>query len=390
MIATPTSRTAVFLPLFLLLAYPLSAATIIQGGNVGNQVWTASESPYLAFGDAAVPVGQTLTVQAGVEVRCAAADATGAGRDPSRVELTIHGTLNVLGSASAPVKLQGQTAAPGSWYGIVVSSQSIQGNTLSHLVIQHAMNGVVCEGAVTASDLRMFANQTAIDVGGVGRISVLRGAIHGNVVQGFQLNPSATTGSSVGLVNCTVHGNGTYGVHIGSASATTVTIVNTIITGHGHGVYRAAPGNALAFVRYSDVWGNGTNLFNVVAGSGVISTDPLYIDADGADDTSGNVDDDLRLQPNSPCQFAGETGEDLGAYVIFYKLRMRPLRFVGDDARIPIMAVPDRLHQLQYTEDLTNWFALGDPVRAGSGSLEFTNSGVRTLPKRFYRIHLND
>ena len=366
----------------LLAACPLRAATIVQGGNIIDQTWTTVGSPYVVNGDAIVPSGRYLTIREGVEVRFAASDAQAAGRDPLRVELTINGTLNISGTSSAPIRFQGQAATAGSWYGIIVRSPTV--NPWSHLAIQHAVTGVVCEAGVTASDVRMFANRTAINVGGTGSLSLERAAIHGNVLQGLVLNLSP--GAGVHMRNCTIHGNGAYGVYVGSAS--TISIINTIITGHGYGVYRS--GSATVSVTYSDVWGNGTNLFNVVAGNRSFSADPFYVDADGADNILGTADDNLQLQPNSPCGWAGQTGEDIGAYPIIYKLRMHPLRFVGDDARLPITAVPNRLHQLQYTEDLTNWFSLGDAIRPDSSSLEFTNSGARTLPKRFYRIRLND
>lgn len=54
-------------------------------------------------------------------------------------------------------------------------------------------------------------------------------------------------------------------------------------------------------VNHSDVQGGwtGTGVFN-------INADPLFVDADGADNTVGTDDDDLRLPLASPCLNAGD------------------------------------------------------------------------------------
>jgi len=57
-------------------------------------------------------------------------------------------------------------------------------------------------------------------------------------------------------------------------------------------------------VNYSDVQGGWTG----AGGTGNLNTDPFFADADGADDTVGTPDDDLRLSPGSP-------GIDVGSNV---------------------------------------------------------------------------
>lgn len=107
------SRRQIFFAASFLFAQALSAATIINGGNLANQTWTAAGTPYIVMGDATIVAVTTLEIGPGVEVRFASVDAVAAGRDPSRVELTINGSLTVNGTAASPVIFKGQTASAG-------------------------------------------------------------------------------------------------------------------------------------------------------------------------------------------------------------------------------------------------------------------------------------
>jgi hypothetical protein len=51
----------------------------------------------------------------------------------------------------------------------------------------------------------------------------------------------------------------------------------------------------------------GTGVDHEINGGGNIDTDPLFVDADGADNIIGTLDDNLRLQAGSPCIDAGVT-----------------------------------------------------------------------------------
>jgi hypothetical protein len=303
------------------------------------------------------------------------------------VEITIDGTLNVLGTASFPVVFRGQTASPGSWYGITSRSGALA--TLNHAFIQHAITGLMSEStAVQANNVTAFANQTAISVGGGGGISVVRSVIYANTIQGFQINPSGR--SFVTIDHCTLHRNGTNGVYIGSASMADVTIRNTIITATPYSVYRSGSAAGTASVTYSVFWANGSNhLVNVVAGTGVFSADPLYIDAEGADNLFGTADDNLRLQPNTPCAYRSDTGQDIGAYENAKLVILRP-ELIGEDVRFRVLSISNRLHLLQFTEDFSSWTSVASNRPSATGSIYLTNFGVRNLPRRFYRVRLDD
>jgi len=94
---------------------------------------------------------------------------------------------------------------------------------------------------------------------------------------------------------------------------------NTATGGSLGGAVRASGGNVA--IRNGIAWGNSTPQFSVsggtfvvtfsdveggFAGTGNIDADPLFSDADGADNTVGTEDDDLTLQQNSPAIDAGD------------------------------------------------------------------------------------
>src|SRR5438067_3546177 len=94
-------------PAFGFLACPAASGdTIITGGNVINQTWTAAGSPYVVQGDIIVPSGAFLTIEAGTLVQFASTDAQASGIDPARIELTVKGAFTVNGTAADPVIFQ--------------------------------------------------------------------------------------------------------------------------------------------------------------------------------------------------------------------------------------------------------------------------------------------
>jgi hypothetical protein len=94
------------------------------------------------------------------------------------------------------------------------------------------------------------------------------------------------------LTNCTFMRNHGYGIICDNSQ---VTVVNTILWNDSP--FEIA-GDSIT-VSYSDVRGGWSGIGN-------IDSDPLFMDADGADDVSGTEDDDLRLLPGSPCIDAGD------------------------------------------------------------------------------------
>src|SRR5262245_1150087 len=65
------------------------AATVISGGFITNQTWTAAGSPYVVQGDITIPPGGHLILEPGTIVQVASTDGQIAGRDTGRVEITV-------------------------------------------------------------------------------------------------------------------------------------------------------------------------------------------------------------------------------------------------------------------------------------------------------------
>jgi predicted outer membrane repeat protein len=136
--------------------------------------------------------------------------------------------------------------------------------------------------------------------------------------------------STVTTMSCNFTGNSAalFGGGFASISGTD-TVTNCSFTGNtarlsgfdnGGGMYVDESGSTTVFnsifwnntpdeviggsVYYSDVQGSISG--PTIDGGGNIHADPLFVDADGADDNFGTDDDDLRLQTGSPCIDAGD------------------------------------------------------------------------------------
>ena len=166
---------------------------------------------------------------------------------------------------------------------------------------------------------------TIIDGGGNGSVVTCdSGETSTTVLDGFTItNGSASQGggmynynSSPTVTNCTFSGNTANGWGGGmyNSSSSSPTVSNCILWGDSPDEiynYVASP-----TVSFSDVQGGLPA--NTVDGGGNIDADPLFVDADGADNTAGTEDDNLRLSSGSPCIDSGSFFDfnnlfDLGA-----------------------------------------------------------------------------
>jgi hypothetical protein len=139
------------------------------------------------------------------------------------------------------------------------------------------------------------------------------------------------------LVNCIFNGNtATYGGAISNSSSSEDYITRVINCTFAANM--APNGNAIAcegsyessiYIANSILWDGGNEIYNgstepsyievwycdvqlFPAGSGNINGDPLFVDADGADNIAGNADDILHLSEGSPCIDAGSDNHGPG------------------------------------------------------------------------------
>ena len=125
-------------------------------------------------------------------------------------------------------------------------------------------------------------------------------------------NPTVTNCSFSG--NTSVVGGGMY-----NATGSSPTVTNCILWGDSPDEIfnsRAAP-----TIRFSDVQGGLPA--GAINGGGNIDSDPLFADADGADNMIGSEDDDLNLLPGSLCI-------DSGRFIDFNSI----LDFDGNDRSV--------------------------------------------------------
>jgi predicted outer membrane repeat protein len=105
--------------------------------------------------------------------------------------------------------------------------------------------------------------------------------------------------STLTVSNCTFSGNSAVFAGGGMTIETsTPTVTNCILWGNSPG--EISSDTSVVLASYSDIQGG-------YPGMGNIDVDPLFADANGADNIVGTLDDNLRLQAGSPCIDAGNS-----------------------------------------------------------------------------------
>ena len=203
--------------LFILVfaATAICGAETIVSGNITTTTWTASNSPYRVTAALTVPNGNTLTIEAGVDVFFDA-----------DVQFVVGGALRVHGSETDSVRFMKGTAS--EWGGISISGDDSSFFSYTRISDGNADRGgagggVSCAGSgtrLTMSDCVIRNNRASSGGGGVHCIS-----------------------SKATLTNCTVSWNGAYfGGGVSAVEQSDVILSNCVVSGNsaalfGGGVY---------------------------------------------------------------------------------------------------------------------------------------------------------
>jgi hypothetical protein len=362
---------------FCCLVVATSATATDISGPITTTTWTAANSPYRVTDSISVPAGNTLTIEAGVDVLF-----------DVDVPFTVEGAIHSAGIESDSVRFVKGAAA--EWGGIRLVGQSgctfaytrvsgghadaggewggfgggifsyITSNTLemSHCVISRnvaeAYGGGICMALGyrdTLTDCTIEDNEARYG-GGVAFVrstsmALIRCRISNN--NGRDGGGITCAGDSfVSLMECEISNNSASNVGGGASSSMSgihmvgCSMTNNIaITGGGvygnlssitlesstlYGNTAHTTGSAVTISRESYSSGNVTNCILWNGGTfpfdGRVSA--KYSCIQGGYDGTGNIsadplfidaaNGDFRLQPTSPCIEAGEGGVDMGAF----------------------------------------------------------------------------
>lgn len=103
-----------------------SGANTISGeqSDTRNGPWTLDRSPYVVVDDITVPEGETLTIEAGVEVRF-----------ESDYWLDVYGSLSAAGTQDQPITFTSDRKYPGDWKGIYFEATA-GASTMAYCVVE--------------------------------------------------------------------------------------------------------------------------------------------------------------------------------------------------------------------------------------------------------------
>ncbi|MCP4708876.1 MAG: hypothetical protein GY869_09650, partial [Planctomycetes bacterium] len=172
----------------------------------------------------------------------------------------------------------------------------------------------------TVTNCIFIGNQATDDAGGMFNYNNSHSIVTNCIFSGNSSPDKAggiynRTNSDAIITNCTFSSNSAnYGGGIYNWDNCDPTVANCIFWDNiaTNGGQIGVDNNSSLNISYSDLEGGVGDIYvgsgsTVVDGGGNLQQDPLFVDADGADNTPGTEDDDLHLGIGSPCF---ETGND--------------------------------------------------------------------------------
>lgn len=183
--------------------------TMNSGGMV---IFGPTANVYLEA-DLNIPAGATFLGSPGSITTVASSDAAGAGSDPSRVEITCEGIIQLLGSTNDGVVIKGENSGAGEWVGITFNSVGTSASAMNYAQISDAEIGLAISGSApvyTVVGLDVTSCGTGMKVTGRHNISLLGTDYGGEIsdcTNGVQLN-----GASITINGMSIHDHGV-GIH---------------------------------------------------------------------------------------------------------------------------------------------------------------------------------
>ncbi|NLW18823.1 MAG: hypothetical protein GXY81_03950 [Candidatus Cloacimonetes bacterium] len=162
-------NTLLFLSILFILL-PL-AGTDVSGTQQGT--WSLQNSPYNVVGDINVPAGETLTIEAGVQVLV-----------PGNFRITVQGQLSAIGSPGDSIRFESTQADPSAlWKGIRLENESTPSFFINSY-IEKAENGVnSINSPVQIMNSRFYKNQKGIHLYAIGAANPANVNISNNVIE---------------------------------------------------------------------------------------------------------------------------------------------------------------------------------------------------------------
>ncbi len=199
-----------------------------------------------------------------------------------------------------------------------ISDPSISNSKLLNNVAD-AGSGIHCINSSPSIVNCTFAGNSSVSGAGVycsggSRPDIVNSIFTGNTSSAYGGAIFGTLGPSMTVNNCTITGNAAskggavFLFQSGLAIRNSVLWADSAATGAE--IMLKGP-DASLFVAYSNIEGGEAGVgiedgSTISWGAGNIEEDPLFVDADGADEVPGTEDDNFRLSPGSPCIDAGD------------------------------------------------------------------------------------
>ncbi|HNV68999.1 MAG TPA: carboxypeptidase regulatory-like domain-containing protein [Candidatus Ozemobacteraceae bacterium] len=296
-------------------------AMLTPGMLIENRTWKESESPFVLYGDVRVRGGAVLTVEPGVEVRCAMTDSLPDTNGASMTDIIVQGGLYAVGTSDKRIVFTSAETFPrlSSWGGIRFLSTIEPENQLKYVTVMFADTGVRSEGSspvIENTELGLCGS--GLDIGLSAALNIRYNTIRDCTVGLISASSNVRNNLFVdNQIAAALLGNDVFehntidgfsGIEVTSGLPT---IRNNIISyiGTTKGLYGIKQTSALATptISFNDIFNFTleTDGLTVATGSGNIASDPVFV---------GGVPYNYQLQSTSPCLTAGDGGVQMGRY----------------------------------------------------------------------------